>query len=189
MNSGLDEVPAPPTKPPYSFDDQLAAVLDENPPVLSFAFNRLPADAMRRIRASGSMIIGTATNVAKARALEDLGVDAIVAQGGEAGGHRSTFIGAFEDSLIGLVALVPAITRVVHVPVVAAGGIMDGRGIRAALALGASAAQIGTAFLGCPENKAINPVYRATVLDAAEGRPRSRGSLAVVMRAWYAIAM
>ena len=165
---GLDEVPAPPVKPPYCFDDQLSAVLDEKPPVVSFTFNLLPVDAMRRVRASGAMTIGTATNVAEARALEEVGVDAIVAQGGEAGGHRGTFIGPFEDSLIGLMALLPAIAGAVRVPVIAAGGIMDGRGIRAALGLGASAAQIGTAFLGCPENSAVNPVYRATVLDAAD---------------------
>lgn len=163
---GLGEVP-PPAKPAWSFDDQLAAVLDEKPPVLSFTFNLLPADAMRRVRASGALIIGTATNLAEARALEEVGVDAIVAQGSEAGGHRGTFIGAFDDGLIGLVALVPAIADAVRVPVIAAGGIMDGAGVRAALALGAEAAQLGTAFLGCPENGAVNPVYRAGVLDAA----------------------
>ena len=165
---GLGDVPPPPAKPPYGFDDQLAAVLDEKPPVVSFTFNMLPTDAMRRIRASGAMIIGTATNVAEARALEEVGVDAIVAQGGEAGGHRGTFIGPFDDSLIGLMALVPAIARAVRVPVIAAGGIMDGASVRAALVLGAGAAQLGTAFLGCPENGAVNLVYRAGVLGAAD---------------------
>jgi len=165
---GLDEVPGLPGKPPFSFDDQLTAVLEARPPVISFTFNMLPPDALRRIRATNAVLIGTATNVAEARALEEAGVDAIVVQGSEAGGHRGTFIGPFEDSLIGLISLVPQVAAAVRVPVIAAGGIMDTRGARAALALGAQAVQLGTAFLGCAENTAVNPLYRATVLNAAD---------------------
>jgi nitronate monooxygenase len=174
---GLAEVPPPPPKASYGFDDQLDAVLAERPPILSFAFNVLPVDTMRRIKASGAFVIGTATNIAEAKALEAAEVDAIVAQGSEAGGHRGTFIGAFEDSLIGLIALVPAIRAAVSLPVVAAGGIMDGAGVKAVLALGADAAQLGTAFLACPENSAVNPIYRRGVLDAA-------GAVTVVSRAF-----
>ena len=97
------------------------------------------------------MILGTATTVAEAVELERLGVDAVVAQSGEAGGHRGTFLGPFEDAVVGGVALVPRIVDRVSVPVLLAGGIMDGRGIAAALALGAEGIQLGTAFLGCPE--------------------------------------
>ena len=97
-------------------------------------------------------MIGTATTVAEARALAAAGVDAIVAQGSEAGAHRGTFLGALEDSLIGTMALVPQVADAVSLPVIASGGIMDGRGIVAAAALGASGVQMGTAFLVCPES-------------------------------------
>jgi len=165
---GLGDPPAVPKPPLFGFEDQLEAVLAERPPIFSFTFNLLPPDAVRRIKATGAYLIGTATTVREARALEAAGVDAIVAQGSEAGGHRGTFMGDFGESQVGLVVLVPAIRRAVSVPVIAAGGIMDVAGVRAALALGADAAQLGTVFLGSPENTAINAPYRATVLDAAE---------------------
>ena len=138
----------PSTPPPGLVEAQLAVVADERVPVFSFTFGTLPLEAVRE---AGSVILGTATTVAEAVELERLGVDAVVAQSGEAGGHRGTFLGPFEDAVVGGVALVPRIVDRVSVPVLLAGGIMDGRGIAAALALGAEGVQLGTAFLGCPE--------------------------------------
>src|SRR6185437_15426789 len=103
--------------------------------------------------------IGTATTVAEAVALERAGVDVVVAQSFEAGGNRGSFLGEPERSLVGGLALVPQVVDAVSVPVVAAGGIMDGRGIAAALALGAQAVQLGTAFLRCPE-AGTSPAHR-----------------------------
>jgi nitronate monooxygenase len=165
---GIDAVPEAPKALPYGFEEQFEAILAERPPIVSFTFNLLPPEAMRRIKATGAFVLGTATTVAEARALEAAGVDAIVAQGAEAGGHRGSFLDDAQASAIGLMALVPAIMRAVRLPVVAAGGIMDGAGLRAAFALGAAAAQLGTLFLGCPENTAVNPLYKAAVLDAAD---------------------
>jgi nitronate monooxygenase len=139
---------APSAPPPGLVEAQLAAVADERVPVFSFTFGTPPLEAVRE---AGSVILGTATTVAEAVELERLGVDAIVAQSGEAGGHRGTFLGSFEDAVVGGVALVPRIVDRVSVPVLLAGGIMDGRGIAAAFALGAEGIQLGTAFLGCPE--------------------------------------
>jgi nitronate monooxygenase len=143
--SELTGVPfAGPPVPP-DFSEQLAVILAEHVPVFSFTFGipPLPGDEMFRI--------GTATTVAEAVALAQAGVDAVVAQGHEAGGHRGTFLDAVDRSLIGTLALVPQIVDAVSVPVIASGGIMDGRGIAAAMALGAQAVQLGTAFLSCPE--------------------------------------
>jgi nitronate monooxygenase len=125
--------------------EQLAVIAAERVPVLSFTFGIPPLEGVNAVR------IGTATTVAEAVALERAGVDAVVAQGYEAGGHRGTFLEAVDRSLIGTLALVPQIVSAVSVPVIASGGIMDGRGIAAALALGAQAVQLGTAFLRCPE--------------------------------------
>ena len=111
--------------------------------------------------------MGTATTVAEARALEQAGVDFISAQGAEAGGHRGTFDRDAEPALIGTVALVPQIADAVRVPVIAAGGVMDGRGFAAALALGASAVSLGTAFLRCPEAGTSGP-YRAALREARD---------------------
>jgi nitronate monooxygenase len=143
----------PPEKAPYlqPFQEQLEATLAARPAVYSFCFG-IPGDAvLDRVRETGAYVIGTATTVAEAVLLEEAGVDAIVAQGFEAGGHRSTFAVPFDHALIGLMALLPQIVDAVEVPVIAAGGIMDGRGIAAALAMGASAAQLGTAFLATEE--------------------------------------
>jgi nitronate monooxygenase len=111
--------------------------------------------------------MGTATTVAEARALEAAGVDTIVAQGSEAGAHRGTFLGTFESSMIGTIALVPQIVDAVDIPVVASGGIMDGRGIVAALALGAAAVQMGTAFVTCDESGAPES-YKAALIAARD---------------------
>ncbi len=137
-------------KPGFS-EGQLAALETSPPPVVSFHFGLPEGDAVARLKAAGSKVIATATTPAEARVLEAAGCDAIIAQGWEAGGHRGAFESEPEDAGIGLMSLIPLIVDVVLVPVIAAGGIADGRGVAAALALGADGVQIGTAFLACPE--------------------------------------
>jgi nitronate monooxygenase len=149
------------------FDDQLEAVLEMRPAAFSFTFGIPPAGALSAIRDAGIATLGTATTVAEAEELRRAGVDAIVAQGSEAGGHRGTFAADFESAQVGTVALVPLIADRVDHPVVAAGGIMDGRGIAAALALGADGAQLGTAFIGVAESGAP-PAYVESLLAADE---------------------
>ena len=143
--------PTPPAPTTWGVDHQLAAVLECGASVFSFTFGLLPAYAIDSLKARGIFVIGTATTVAEAVALEQAGADAVVAQGSEAGAHRGTFAAPFEAAMVGTMALVPQVVDAVRVPVLAAGGIMDGRGIVAALALGASAVQMGTAFLTCDE--------------------------------------
>lgn len=132
-------------------EQQLQVVLDEKVPVFSFTLGIPSEKWIKALKNAGTTLIGTATNVEEAIALEQAGVDAITVQGCEAGGHRGTFIGSYENSMIGLFALIPQIVDAVNVPVIAAGGIMDGRGIAAALALGAAGVQMGTAFLTVDE--------------------------------------
>ncbi|MEO8899635.1 MAG: nitronate monooxygenase [Candidatus Dormibacter sp.] len=173
---GLTEA-APPPPQDWTVDDQLAVVVEERVPVLSFTFGIPPLDGL-----TDQVLIGTATTPTEAVALEHAGVDVIVAQGAEAGGHRGTFIGSFTDGLIGIVALVPQTVDAVSAPVIASGGIVDGRGIAAALTLGAEGVQLGTAFLFCTESGA-SPAWRralrtlpTVVNDAYTGRP-ARGAL------------
>lgn len=143
--------PTPPAPATWGFDHQLAAALECGASVFSFTFGLLPPYAMDAVKARGLFVIGTATTVEEAVALERSGVDAVVAQGSEAGAHRGTFASPFEVAMVGTMALVPQVVDAVRVPVLASGGVMDGRGIVAALALGASAVQMGTAFLTCDE--------------------------------------
>jgi nitronate monooxygenase len=154
----LEAVGAPrPTYQPYSparFEDQARVLLDAKVPVFSFIFGIPPSNILEECRAKGIVTIGTATTPDEAAALEQAGVDAIVASGFEAGGHRGSFLRPAEDSLTGTVSLVPQICDIVDVPVIAAGGIGDARGVIAALALGAEAVQMGTAFLACEESGA-----------------------------------
>ena len=164
----------PPTLPASTgdpFREQLAAALESGASVFSFTFGILPAGAIEAIKARGMFLIGTVTTVEEARALEAAGVDAVVAQGSEAGAHRGTFATDFESAMIGTMALVPQVADAVPVPVIASGGIMDGRGIAAALALGASAAQMGTAFLTCDE-AGIPDAHKAAILGAGEHETR-----------------
>jgi nitronate monooxygenase len=163
--------PELPTRAADSFGAQLAAALDSGASVFSFTFGVLPAAALAAIKGRGMFVMGTATTVEEAVSLERAGVDAVVTQGSEAGGHRGTFAGAFEAGLVGTMALVPQVVDAVRVPVIASGGIMDGRGIAAALALGASAVQMGTAFLTCHE-AGIPEAYKEAILGAHEDGTR-----------------
>jgi nitronate monooxygenase len=151
---------------PASFDDQARAVLQAKVPVFSFIFGVPPVELLKQCRSLGIVTIGTATTVDEAVALEGAGLDAIVASGFEAGGHRGAFLGRAEDSLIGTMSLVPQVVDAVEVPVIAAGGIADARGVIAALALGAEGVQIGTAFLASEESGA-NPLHRAALRGPA----------------------
>jgi nitronate monooxygenase len=165
LNAG--EVPDP-IDPFGNFDSQVAIVVEERVPVLSSHFGAPEAKFMRALKANGTHVIATATTVDEARQLASAGVDAIIAQGSEAGGHRGTFAAASRQAEIGTMALVPQIVDAVSVPVIAAGGIMDGRGIAAALMLGAGGVQMGTAFVPCPET-AANPAYVRRLLAASPG--------------------
>jgi nitronate monooxygenase len=148
-----------------SFAAQVEAVIEAAPAVVSFHFGIPAAAQLEAFRRAGCRIVGGATHVAEARAWVKAGADVIVAQGGEAGGHRGTFVGGFEEGAIGTMALVPRLVDAVDVPVIAAGGIMDGRGVAAAFALGAQGVQLGTAFLACDESGA-HPAWKAALAEA-----------------------
>src|SRR5258705_3367152 len=153
-----------PTFKPYSparFEDQARVLLDAKVPVFSFIFGIPPREVLEECRAKSIVTIGTATTPEEGAALQEAGVDAIVASGFEAGGHRGSFLRSAEDSLTGTMSLVPQITDKVKVPVIAAGGIADARGVIAALALGAEAVQMGTVFLSCEESGASLPHRQA----------------------------
>jgi nitronate monooxygenase len=164
---GLGDVPEP--KEPFStFDAELLDfVLELRPRVVSFHFGLPENSAVRRIKEAGCIILSSATTVAEARLLEANGADVVIAQGFEAGGHRGSFSGSPGAGMVGTMALVPQIADAVRVPVIAAGGIADGRGLAAAFALGASGAQMGTAFLGCPE-ATVSPLHRAQLRAATD---------------------
>lgn len=183
-----DVATAPLRKP---FDEAMCEIVEEfAPPVVSFHFG-LPADRLlQRVRAAGAKIVSSATTVDEARWLEARGCDAIIAQGFEAGGHRGMFRTNDIATQPGVFALTPQIADAVKIPVIAAGGIADGRGVAAAFALGACAAQIGTAYLFCPEST-ISNVHRAALREASDdsttltnlfsGRP-ARGIVNRLMR-------
>lgn len=145
----------------------LAVVVELRPAIVSFHFG-LPDPAMLdRLRMAGCRILSSATTVREARWLAERGVDAIIAQGAEAGGHRGLFLGSDPAGQVGTMALVPQVVDAVDVPVIAAGGIADARGLAAAFMLGASAVQIGTAYLACPES-GISTIHRAALRAARD---------------------
>lgn len=161
-------VPAP-VSPPYApdLDAQLDAVAAIRPAVLTLHLGELPPARIAQLKSLGIRLGASATNVAEARRAEALGLDFVIAQGGEAGGHRGTYLDDSGGSMTGTLALVRLVARAVRIPVVAAGGIMDGAGIAAALALGAQGAQLGTAFLACPESGASR-IHKAELLEQDE---------------------
>jgi nitronate monooxygenase len=162
---GLGPVPDP-TAPSIEFDEaRLEALLEIGPKVVSFHFGLPAADAIDACREAGLHILASATTVEEARRLEAGGVDAVVAQGAEAGGHRGSFLVAGDNGPVGTMSLVPQVVDAVNMPVIAAGGIADGRGLAAALALGAGAVQMGTAFVLAAESAA--PAQYREALGAA----------------------
>jgi nitronate monooxygenase len=162
-------IPLNPPIPPISesFEEQAHVLLEENIPVFSFTFGIPPRSIIEAFKKNGTFVIGTATTVEEARLLEAAGVDAITAQGSEAGGHRGSFLKGGPSSLVGTMALVPQVVDHVSVPVIAAGGIMDGRGLVASLALGAAAVQMGTAFLASAESGA-SAIHKQMILSSNE---------------------
>jgi nitronate monooxygenase len=170
----------------------VAALLEARPPVFSFVFGIPSDEILRGCRQRGIVTVGTATTVEEARALDAAGIDAIVATGFEAGGHRPAFRKPPEAGLSGTMVLVPQIVDHVKAPVIAAGGIADGRGIVAALALGAQGVQIGTAFLACDESGASPPHRAALWSEQAQATVLTRifsGRLARYIRNRYAEEM
>jgi nitronate monooxygenase len=188
---GIDPAAPVPTSMRQPFNEAFCAVVEETKPgVVSFHFGLPDDNLLMRVKAAGCAVLASATTVAEARWLEARGVDAIVAQGYEAGGHRGMFLSDDLAAQVGTFALVPQVVDAVKVPVIAAGGITDARGIAAAFTLGAAAVQIGTAFLLTPEAK-ISAPYRAALDEARDdgtavtnlmtGRP-ARGLVNRVMR-------
>ncbi|AGA31440.1 NAD(P)H-dependent flavin oxidoreductase [Singulisphaera acidiphila] len=144
-------------------DAKLAVLLAERPAVVSFHFGLPARDRIEALRAAGIVLLATATNLEEGKAIAASGIDAVVAQGYEAGGHRGVFDPDEPDDRLGTAVLTRLLVKKVDIPVIAAGGIMDGAGVAASLTLGAVAAQLGTAFIGCPESSA-DAGYRAALL-------------------------
>jgi nitronate monooxygenase len=160
---------------PPDFNAQCDALVEIRPPIVSSVMGLFPPDVVSRLKAQGIVWFANVSTVAEARLAETAGADVVVVQGMEAGGHRGCFdADQAEREMVGLFALVPSVVDAVHIPVVATGGIADGRGVAAALLLGASAAQIGTGFLRCPEAKLNQAWSDALAVTAPEGTVVSR---------------
>ncbi len=188
---GLDSAAAAPAGGRRAFSAEAADVLERfRPEVVSFHLGLPEPELLARVRAWGAKVLSTATTVEEAQWLEARGVDAVIAQGLEAGGHRGMFLTEDLTTQVGTVALVPQVVAAVRVPVIAAGGVADRAGMRAALALGAAGVQVGTAYMLCPE-ATTGPVHRAALVSVAarhtavtnllSGRP-ARGIVNRLMR-------
>lgn len=165
---GLDIEAVAETRLRLPFNEEMCAVVEEvRPEVVSFHFGLPSQDLVDRLKKQGMRILSSATSVREAKWLESRGCDAIIAQGVEAGGHRGMFLETNIATQLGLFALLPQVRDAVSVPVIAAGGIADARGIVAAFALGASGVQLGTAYLFCPEAN-VSPLYRRALEEAAD---------------------
>lgn len=163
----------PDTTAPFAnrtpFDEATCAVVESlRPEVVSFHFGLPEAALLARVRAAGAKVVSSATTVEEARWLEAHGCDAVIAQGAEAGGHRGMFLATAVESQVGTFTLVPQVADAVRVPVIATGGVADGRGMAAAFALGAAGVQIGTAYMLSPEAK-TSAIHRAALKRAADG--------------------
>jgi nitronate monooxygenase len=188
---GLDPGKPVPSVNRTPFDDATCAIVEEfKPEIVSFHFGLPEPRLLARVRAAGCKVMASATTAAEARSLAERGCDAVIAQGAEAGGHRGMFLSDAVASQPGTFALVPQVADAVKIPVIAAGGIADARGIAAAFALGAAAVQIGTAYLFCPEAN-VTPLHRQALRNARDdgtaltnlftGRP-ARGLVNRLMR-------
>ncbi len=191
LEFGIDPAGPIPASNRAPFDETFCTLVEDfRPTVVSFHFGLPERALLDRVKAAGAKVIASATTVREAVWLEERGCDAIIAQGAEAGGHRGMFLGDDISRQVGTMALVPQVVDAVRVPVIAAGGIADGRGIVAALALGAAAVQVGTAYMFCPEAK-ISPPHRTALKTAHDddtamtrvftGRP-ARGIVNRIMR-------
>ncbi|MBS4223099.1 NAD(P)H-dependent flavin oxidoreductase [Lederbergia citrea] len=148
-----------------NFYEQVKIVIEEKVPICSFTFGVPPKEVVTELKEHDIILIGTATTVREAVENEKIGMNAVVVQGSEAGGHRGNFINDYQESLVGLMSLIPQVVDSVSIPVIAAGGIMDGRGLMAAICLGAKGVQMGTAFLTCVESGA-HKVHKEAILHS-----------------------
>ncbi|MFO1437749.1 MAG: nitronate monooxygenase [Verrucomicrobiaceae bacterium] len=166
-------IAVPPIEPPddFTFEQQVEVILELRPQVFSFVFGIPNAEILLECAQRGILTVGAATTLEEAAALDEAGVDMIVATGSDAGGHRPSFLRPAEDSLTGTLSLVPQVRKVTRRPVIAAGGIAEAHGVRAAFQLGADAVQIGTAFLACEESN-CPPLHREALFTPAAARTR-----------------
>lgn len=149
------------------FIEQIKVVMEENVPICSFTFGIPPKEVIAELKQANIILMGTATTVREAVENELAGMDIVVVQGSEAGGHRGNFIDGNQESLVGLMSLIPQVVDNVNIPVISAGGIMDGRGLIASICLGAKGVQMGTAFLTCIESGA-HKVHKEAIINANE---------------------
>jgi nitronate monooxygenase len=152
-----------------TFYEQVRVVIEEKVPVCSFVFGIPSKDVITELKQHHIILIGTATTLEEAVEIEKKGLDMAVVQGSEAGGHRGSFIREAQESLVGLMSLIPQVVDHLKIPVIAAGGIMDGRGLMASLVLGAKGVQMGTAFITCKESGA-HPLHKRAILDSTQNQ-------------------